>query len=1011
MTVGEIGLYLITYNQNRSDVLIMIRKALSVILVIVMTAGVLSLPSVVQGSSAANTDAVMQEIKSTYKAIRKKRGASFSGYCGAFVAAQLNYMDIGYVHNGKGLNGNQWYGNLISNAVTKHGYKQVKYGGNNCLNDIVSAKGNEVYNVVISFKHQYGKTDKNPGYGHVVLLHAIIDGYVYFCECYGNKKASEGQPQKRTVNAFLSAYKSSYGTVLGAIHFCKDTDPTEVSFDKGGFSLNLSDNKTANLTATISGPYEHWLCEWDGNIIGVDKNQSGDRIDITVTAKKSGSSVLRVIVQDADERELARAEITIGVEQTLSTLDVNFLLDGIMSVYGCNGYATFDMYINGAIVADDVTDWCDVYPSGTSYEIKDIKPQNGCVFDGTVDRTYNGYYSAGLSGTFGDQPGFDVFLSFSGLTPTLEWSAYLNGHTYDFYSARRTWKGASEYAESLGGYLMTVTSEKEQQLINQYLTQKSADARLWLGATDDNNDGEWRWITNEPFEFANWSVGETHNNNGYLGASSGGYWSDLVGDPVDITGFIVEFEPLRIATAGLNGSEYVLYGINTSWQSANSFAGSVGGHLVTISSADENAVVNALAAEVSGSVWIGAIDKDHDRRWSWVTGETFDFDKWNAKEPNNANGVEYCVELDSTGGWNDVPDVYWNIGGFIVEFEPPCLYDGIYHHTWDEGAFTDADNSVKVYTCTACGMQKKEFAVTYDLQDGTGSVISQIKEQGVDLILRSDIPEKSGCTFVGWTSDLASLDVEYRPGDEYSRDAPVTLYAVYLLNDPKAFWGDVDGDGDVRPTDSKNILRSVAGKTILSPEQSILGDVDLSGDLTEDDARMVLSYYVRKIDVFPAEELAQITFTAPKKTVFHVNEDLDTAGMSITVTNKNNADVSYILTDGIAISGYDMTSPGIQTVTAMWMSKSFPFLITVVDAVYGDSNGDGVVNGRDLILLRRYLANFDDDTGTSTVEINPGADANGDGTVNGKDLILVRRYLANYDDETGTSTIKLGPAA
>ena len=83
--------------------------------------------------------------------------------------------------------------------------------------------------------------------------------------------------------------------------------------------------------------------------------------------------------------------------------------------------------------------------------------------------------------------------------------------------------------------------------------------------------------------------------------------------------------------------------------------------------------------------------------------------------------------------------------------------------------------------------------------------------------------------------------------------------------------------------------------------------------------------------------------------------------------------------------------------------------ITVIDYLYGDANGDGEINGKDITRLRKYLANYDYDTGTSTVEIGLGADANGDGAVNGKDITRLRKYLANYDYDTGTSTVSLGP--
>ena len=84
--------------------------------------------------------------------------------------------------------------------------------------------------------------------------------------------------------------------------------------------------------------------------------------------------------------------------------------------------------------------------------------------------------------------------------------------------------------------------------------------------------------------------------------------------------------------------------------------------------------------------------------------------------------------------------------------------------------------------------------------------------------------------------------------------------------------------------------------------------------------------------------------------------------------------------------------------------------VTIVDFVYGDATGDGEVNGFDIIRLKKYLANYNEATGTSTVEISKGSDANGDGEINGFDIIRLKKYIANYDEETETSTVVLGPA-
>lgn len=57
---------------------------------------------------------------------------------------------------------------------------------------------------------------------------------------------------------------------------------------------------------------------------------------------------------------------------------------------------------------------------------------------------------------------------------------------------------------------------------------------------------------------------------------------------------------------------------------------------------------------------------------------------------------------------------------------------------------------------------------------------------------------------------------------------------------------------------------------------------------------------------------------------------------------------------------------------------------------YGDANGDGTINLKDVTELRRLLAAGDVDV--SEIEGNP--DANGDGVVNLKDVTTLRRYLA-----------------
>lgn len=62
-------------------------------------------------------------------------------------------------------------------------------------------------------------------------------------------------------------------------------------------------------------------------------------------------------------------------------VDLNAALDG-KTVYGPHSYGVFDIYVNGELVASDVSDWEEIYPYGTEYEIKNIRATDGHHYDG-----------------------------------------------------------------------------------------------------------------------------------------------------------------------------------------------------------------------------------------------------------------------------------------------------------------------------------------------------------------------------------------------------------------------------------------------------------------------------------------------------------------------------------------------------------------------------------------------------------------------------------------------------
>ncbi len=68
----------------------------------------------------------------------------------------------------------------------------------------------------------------------------------------------------------------------------------------------------------------------------------------------------------------------------------------------------------------------------------------------------------------------------------------------------------------------------------------------------------------------------------------------------------------------------------------------------------------------------------------------------------------------------------------------------------------------------------------------------------------------------------------------------------------------------------------------------------------------------------------------------------------------------------------------------------FGSTVSAVTVLYGDSNGDGIVNISDAVYISKYVSN----TATLTDAQFVAADVNDDGNVNIGDAILIARYCA-----------------
>ena len=159
------------------------------------------------------------------------------------------------------------------------------------------------------------------------------------------------------------------------------------------------------------------------------------------------------------------ATVTISDTDSQGILDLNGVLDG--TVNGDLGtYGVADVYINGALAASGVKDFCNSYPPGTSYEIKNIKANRGYSFDGI--------HEGSLSGTIGNSL-VNVLLAFSSNSdPAIQLDVPLlpqeTGHTCADASAREC-IGYYYQHGLISGKSSSVPSEA--QLVSEYGTGSS----------------------------------------------------------------------------------------------------------------------------------------------------------------------------------------------------------------------------------------------------------------------------------------------------------------------------------------------------------------------------------------------------------------------------------------------------------------------------------------------------------------------------------------------------------
>jgi hypothetical protein len=358
-----------------------------------------------------------------------------------------------------------------------------------------------------------------------------------------------------------------------------------------------------------------------------------------------------------------------------------------------------------------------------------------------------------------------------------------NGHWYEVSNLGPTMTGdsARQHAADRGGYLLSITSLEEDNFVQTIVTDLNVWGNEFLGPMIGmHRDGGdcWNgcWDSGEVVGYTHWHPGNPDgslercvylyrygicewqdyacdlpgwgsravsavvewsadcNNDGIVdyGQCQDGTLADYNSNNIPDCcergeACVIGSYPVQWPTIdGGNGHWYMLQrnGSYLCWSTATAFARAVGGYLASETTEAEHSFVSGrlVARDDAWSgrwgPWIGGLYAGG--RWTWTSGEPWNFTAWQPGEPNGAMSetvVSYIAQGEGgncgrTATWNDWVDCgtaqasgcdvgVWN---YIIEWSADCNNDGIVDYGQIRiGQLADTNNNGVPDTCECIG--------------------------------------------------------------------------------------------------------------------------------------------------------------------------------------------------------------------------------------------------------------------------------------------------------------------
>jgi len=199
--------------------------------------------------------------------------------------------------------------------------------------------------------------------------------------------------------------------------------------------------------------------------------------------------------------ELTYSAVDASGREAISVIREVFVLDAEEPLLLLNGEASAVIkldyaYNDPGAVAVDLTDgFLEVFQSGK------------------VENKQTGSYTLYFQAT--DTDGNEVtaerlvhVVDHASINPVSGWGFATPVHRFEVISGKFSWQEAKEDAVARGGHLATIGSEEESAEMLSVIEP----GNYWLGATDQEEEGTWTWVTGEAFDFENWGSVEPNGD-------------------------------------------------------------------------------------------------------------------------------------------------------------------------------------------------------------------------------------------------------------------------------------------------------------------------------------------------------------------------------------------------------------------------------------------------------------------------------------------------------------------